>query len=243
MLNTSTQNLIAEVVGEKTALDEMFTAFEVSLEVQQRARGRGEAVERHGEMKETIHQELDRFLQTGVFQRELRDVGAPSTAYVYYPDGEDPTNYQPMARRGDSRKPAAPSTAVTTGSPAVAVATAPAQTDKNMVPKLATDCASLGRHTDARGTLTIPAILMLAANFRPHDKVVFYADDNNGTEVAVISHQTPPGVDPLTEYTVDKDANVRVTATQLADAGIGGIDQNQTYDFVGGSDHVMIKVH
>ncbi len=239
MLNTSTQNLIAEVVNSKVDKDEMFTAFEVSLEVQQRAKGRGEAVERHGEMKETIHQELDRFLQTGVFQRELRDVGAPSTAYVYYPDGEDPTNYQPMARRGDSRKPAAPSTAVTTGSPAVAVATA--QTDKNMVPKLATDCASLGRHTDARGTLTIPAILMLAANFRPHDKVVFYSDDDNGTEVAVISHQTPPGVDPLTEYTVDKDANVRVTATQLEDAGLGGLDL--TYDFVGGSDHVMIKVH
>lgn len=236
MLNTSTQNLIAEVVEEKVDNDEMFTAFEVSLEVQTRAKSRGETVERHGAMKDIIHQEMDRFLQHGVYEKALRDVGAPSQAFVYHPDGEDPSNYQPMARRGGGRKPAPdPHPA------APAVATAPAQTDKNLVPKSATACASLGRHTDARGTLTIPAILMLGANFRPHDKVVFYNDDDNGDNVAVIAHQTPPGVDSLTEYTVDKDANVRVTATQLEDAGIGG--SGLTYDFEGGNDHVMIRAH
>ncbi len=234
MLNTSTQNLIAEVVGEKVDNDDMFTAFEVSLLVQQRARARGEATERHGEMKVTIHEEMDRYVQTGVFQRKLQDVGAPTTAYVYYPDGEDPANYQPMGRRGANPAP----TPSTSTSPAVGAATAV----KNLVPKTSTDCASLGRHTDNRGTLTVPAILMLAANFRPHDKVVCYADDTDGgTSVAVISHQTPPHVDALTEYTVDKDCNVRITATQLDDAGIGG--DGVAYDFEGKNDSVVVRIH
>lgn len=246
MLDTSTQTLIADEVRERVDNDEMFTAFDISLAVQQTAKDRGEAVARHRDMKQTIHDEMDAYMQHGVYNRTLRDVGAPSHAYIYHPVNEDPNDYVPMQRKDRNQTQSQASVSVPPQpSPTVATVTTTTTTataSRNAAPKSPSDCASLGRHTDNRGTLTIPAILMLAANFRPHDKAVFYNDtDNNGDVVGVIAHQTPPNKDALTEYTVDRDANVRVTAHQLNQAGIGG--DGLAYDFEGGNDFVLIRQH
>jgi hypothetical protein len=108
MCNPESRELIHEVVTQRVQGDEMFTAFEISLAVQESARERGLPVERHRDMRGTIHEEMTTLLSGGLYQRSLQNVGAPEPAYVYYPQGGDPTQYVPLSRRdGNQGKPKA----------------------------------------------------------------------------------------------------------------------------------------
>ena len=91
-------DLIDKVVDEKIANNEMFTAFDVSLDVKSKCRAQNLPIFRHSEMRQEIHQAVQVFVANGNYEIVLKDVGAPRPANLYYPQGTDPDSYTPRKR-------------------------------------------------------------------------------------------------------------------------------------------------
>jgi hypothetical protein len=87
----------------------MFTAFDISLEAQQRG-----CQERHGQLKRIIHQAYFSGEMGPEYQRILVDIpGADQPAWLYYHESDDPTFYQPLAR--SRQLPSRPTLRLVTG--------------------------------------------------------------------------------------------------------------------------------
>ena len=238
MCNSTSLGHIQDVTTDWVNDGRMFTAFEVSLEVQKRVRAEGGQPERHRHMKTAIHQEMDQYLQTGLYGQNLQDVGAPDPAFVYHPPGEDPANYTPLSRKDDQQKPtpatpAQPQPVAASSTPNIGLAAVDDDDDGDQ-----TD--SVGRKPDQRGTLTVPNYMLRAAGFQPKDVAYVTRRNDSGTDVLVLSKRAT--TQPVTTYTVDYASNVRVTAKVLGECNIGGPGV-VTYDFDGTSDEVVVKKH
>jgi len=199
MCSQATLDLIKSVVDEKVNRDEMFTAFDVSVEVQERAKTAGIPTERHREMKRFIHDEITVYLSSGLYEKTLKDVGAPEKAFVYFPVNGDPDNYQPRDR---GNKTPAPTMALPASIPMPQVVTAPG--DKVLSP-------------DARGSVSVPRGMTRALNFASGEEVVVVADQHNGQPCLVISRMVDKDANQaiLTQYTVNPNRNLRVTVKAL----------------------------
>lgn len=239
MCNQASLDLIDEVVDQKVNQNEMFTAFDVSLAVKELAQQRGVTPERHRHMKGAIHQAMDQYTSSGLYARQLHDVGAPTQAFLYLPAGADPNNYVPQQRKDAPQPATTPAPAPTaTSAPAPATTTPPVG-----LSAIDTDDGdqtdTVGRKPDQRGTLTVPNYLLRAAGFQPKDVAYVTSRDDGGEQVLVLTKRATTS--PITTYTVDYATNVRVTNTVLGSAGIGGT--NVTYDFDGAGDEVVVRKH
>jgi len=227
MCDSSTQSAIDSIVANKISGNQMFTAFDVSLEVQKELKSNGSFdpdLHRHRYIKNDVHAAIDR-LSSGVYSRQLRDVGAPTDAFVYYPNGTDPANYVPMTRND---APAAAADPYTISIPATATApTVPTSTDGS----------SDGRTPDARGTVCVPNYLLRNAGFNPGDKAyICLGKDDLGNDAIVVTKQILPS-GAATCYTVDSYCNVRITKSVLDMCGFS----SQKYAFDGNSSQVFVK--
>jgi hypothetical protein len=98
MCDSATIQLIEEVVEEKVRAGEMFTAFDVSLEVKKRG-----GTDRHRHMKRYVHAYHGRGLMGTDYARTLIPIpGARAQAYLYYPKSADPAGYRLWPRRRSS---------------------------------------------------------------------------------------------------------------------------------------------
>ena len=256
MCEPATQNLIEEVVTEKVDADELFTAFDISLAVQDRAKATGVPTERHRHMKNSIHTELQQYLDTQVYSRSLQDVGAPTQAFVYYPTGSDPSAYVPRSRSDSSPQPSQRKQLGDTGSrptsvPSAAPAVSPAGVA--LAQHLGASSSSdsdddgdqrdtSGRSPDGRGTLAVPVNVLAAAGFKPYDVAYATAVDYQGKPAISLTKQAVPGKDNLTAYTVDSYGNVRVTDSILQKSGVKQ-DGSTTYDFESDADAAYVVAH
>lgn len=240
MCDPQTLSLIEEVVDRKVNNQEMFTAFDVSLEVQEKAKGQGLPFTKHSHMKGDTHRCIDTHVNSGAYQRTLKDVGAPVDAFLYYPAGADPDTYVPRPRK-DAVK-TAPAAVAATSPGAIDTSqfgTSDNNDDSDVSSAVDTDDdeegdqTASGRTPDARGSLTVPSYLLRAAGFA--EKEVAYVTKQGDT--LVLSKQTPPGSVPLTTYTVDYHNNVRITDKTLANI------PGSSYDFDGTSDQVVVSGH
>ena len=154
MCNATSSDLISQVVQQRVNGDEMFTAFEISLAVQDLAKSSGKEVERHRHMKDEIHSQLQTYVDSGLYKKEMWDVGAPAKAFLYYPVTKDPSGYVPLQRRGAQVKVASVSPI---GLPAAVAGSDPA------VAAAINDDGLIDRRTDARGSLVVPASLLRVA--------------------------------------------------------------------------------
>jgi hypothetical protein len=101
MCDSSTQSVIDSIVDFKVQSGELFTAFDVSLEVQCNLKASGafhSDNHRHRNIKNDVHKSIDRYLGNAQYERQLCDVGASTDAFVYYPQGCDPSSYVPLTR-------------------------------------------------------------------------------------------------------------------------------------------------
>jgi len=235
MSHGTNESRIQTVVNQKVDADELFTAWDVSLEVQKWAKQAGEQPERHRQMKSVIHHAMEQFVSSNVYQQTLQDVGAPAQAIVYHPFGVDPTNYQPRERNDRNVNAMTPQT---TNTATVTSATVDNSNDND------NDLSNnSGRHGDKRGTLTVPCYLLRAAGFNPRDTAYIYNEvDDNGSNVLVVSRNLSSGRTAIGTYTVDDHTNVRVTSFQLDASGVRE-DESTTYDFDGHKEKVYIKKH
>jgi hypothetical protein len=248
MCDSSTQSVIDSIVDFKVQSGELFTAFDVSLEVQCNLKASGafhSDNHRHRNIKNDVHKSIDRYLGNAQYERQLCDVGASTDAFVYYPQGCDPSSYVPLTRNDapvSNSNPYVINTAPVVSAPVVSapvvsapVVSAPVVSSAN---DGGTDDAGDGRKPDSRGTVCVPNYLLRNAGFSSGDTASVYSGkDDLGNDCLVISKQVPAGVNPLTTYTVDSYCNVRITHSVFANTG----NVASSYDFDGNSTSVFVK--
>lgn len=237
MCDLFTQSVIDSIVDSKVQSGELFTAFDVSLEVQRDLKASGSFHSdnhRHRNIKNDVHKSIDRYLRNAQYERQLCDVGASTDAFVYYPQGCDPSSYVPLTRNDAPVSNSNPYVINTTPT-VVPVVSTPVVSSAN---DGGTDDAGDGRKPDARGTVCVPNYLLRNAGFSSGDTASVYSGkDDLGNDCLVISKQVPAGVGPLTTYTVDSYCNVRITHSVFANTG----NVASSYDFDGNSTSVFVK--
>jgi hypothetical protein len=217
--------LINEIVSAKVDNDVMFTAFDVSREVQARQEEDGVPMERHRNMKNTIHGEMQQYVDSGLFEKMLCDVGAPNPAFVYYPAGMDPQTYVPQHRAAATNHQ--PPVVQQRSTLAAAIAGSP--TGQN------------GHRGDARGTLAVPCDTIRSVGIQNGETVYVSEGVQNGEEVLVLDKDYPANGNVLASYTVDRYGNVRITHSTLSTITDNGPGL-ETYDFeVDGNTIVISK--
>jgi hypothetical protein len=231
MCSPQSADVVREVVSEFVDDDRLFTAFDVSKEVQKRLTDRNLPFERHRHLKGTIHQELEQFTQTGVYERQLHDVGAPTQAFLYFPPNTDPNDYVPQ----DRPQKAVQTTTAPVGTPHPATNKLTLATDDDDDEG---DEKDTGRTPDNRGTLGVPGYILTAAGFSDGETAYVESSNDNGTPILTLVKRA---TNPLTSYTVLPGDRVRINAGTLAQCGIGGA--NNGYDFERDGDKVVVKVH
>lgn len=232
MCDSATAARINDVVTEYVNQSRLFTAFEVSLEVKRRMSAAGEPVAQqgfHSSIKRDVHNALQAYTSAGLYCTALQNVGAPSPALVYYPQGANPGTYIPLQR---------------SDTPKVAVATAPVLPTLAMVPvtlPTATAVTTTGGDgkPDARGTLCVSNSFLRLAGLNPKDRANVSSRQAGGT-IELIVTKNVVGT-PLAVYTVDAYNNVRITRATLDAAGVGA--DGATYDFSCSGDEVVIRQH
>ena len=241
MCDMLTRSTIQEVVNMKSQANEMFTAFDVSLKVQEVLKNRkafDHSQHRHRDLKNDVHDICQNSMVVTNYNRVLRDVGAPTPAWVYYPNGSDPANYVPRVRND------APSAAVVALTPVgtfssiqiPAISTVPAGTPV-LVSTNDDDCQN--RAPDTRGTLTVPATLLRKAGFSPTDEVVAVSHNWTSQKCVVLRKYNGTLPDGASLYTVDKANNVRITKYCLDQAGLN----SPTFDFEIDNNTLVILEH
>lgn len=207
--------LAREIVLENVTSARMFTAFEVSLEVQNRAKQQGVLPERHRDMKSDIHDAITEHsvLSGGNYIRTLMDVGAEDQAWVYHPQGTDATTtYKPLDRSGHG-----------TAVPPVVTAHA---SPKSVVPD--------GAHKiDSGGRICFPVSMVKKLGLEAEDNCMV----TFGTQGQVSLKKTA-ATDPATNtpYSVDEYGNVRVSRFTLRKAGLEG---TELFKFTESADEVV----
>jgi bifunctional DNA-binding transcriptional regulator/antitoxin component of YhaV-PrlF toxin-antitoxin module len=201
--------LAKEVVHEKVTSNKLFTAFEISLEVQEKARQQGVSVERHRDMKSEIHEAIAVYsvINGGTYDRTLMDVGAPGnvSAWVYHPENVDPyKEYKPLDRTPFDNPQMIP-----TAQPVVTATAIPVKLPD-------------GAHKiDSQGRICFPVEMVKSLNLTPEDTCMV----TFGTKGQVSIKKDAPA-DPAsnTPYSVDVYGNVRVSRFTLRKAGLEGVE-------------------
>ena len=227
MCTTQTADLISEVVTKKVDNDEKFTAFDVSLDVKERAKKDGVPSERHRQMKRAIHSEMDSYISNGLYEKTLVDVGAGNPAFLYLPTGSDPDEYTPRTRQD-----AKPTTPTPTGDVLSFVDDDDDDDDDEDDGDDGNN--SKARKGDKRGTLGVPNTFVRDAGFRQGQRV-YAAAGTHGSKPALVLSKS--GSAPLTSYVVNDSDRVRVTEPVLRKCQVFS---KRGYEFYCKGDQVVV---
>lgn len=97
MCSQLTQRVIALVVEDFTNEDKSFSAYDVSQKVQEDLKATNSFVfseHRHNSIKRDVHRECEVYVDAGLYDRKVEDVGYGNRAFVYSPEGQSPSNTQ-----------------------------------------------------------------------------------------------------------------------------------------------------
>jgi hypothetical protein len=229
-MDAAIQQVAEQVVDDKVQAGEMFTAYDVTLEV----RNRGHRAKHNGGIKELVHDLFGQGRMTPDYTRTLINLpGAPIQPWCYHPITSDPTLYAPKT----AANPAAVASAVSSfyAQPNAVPddddsvpSTAPAGVISSVSP-----ANGDGRKPDARGTVCVPAKSLRAAGLRPKD-TAYVVPDPTG-KFLVVGNVKPAG--DHAEYTVDENNNVRITKATFQKYGLVANE----YDFDDTGKTVTVK--
>lgn len=244
MCNPSNLGRIASVVEDYVGSRRLFTALQISREVQRQATQAGEEFEPHRHLRNAIHREMQNYLQSGPTGGDyaqmtvhIEEGSERFSAELFYPvecDTPEDT-YKEWLRNNTipsamdvNRRPApvapasdpavdpnVPATVAAIASvPAVAVP-APAAAPKPRNSPL----QKTNRIADDRGTVSVPSDLVTAIGLTARSTAHCYRHPVGSGNVLVITKDEIPvgtdGFEKLTEYTVDDHLNIRITHAQL----------------------------
>ena len=213
MCNQTNQELIEEVVSERVENEELFTAYDISREVQNRARNNGTPFERHRDMKNYIHNVMQDYL--GVeYVKTLHRIG-DNNAIVYHPPHRQAAEYvsgiDEPAKEGFATYGPAVVAAVQENRPPQHVFNAQQVADVVSSWKIANQSdkiINLVRNygVDGRGSLIVPAKIVREAGFQPKQKVYV------GRQFHSLHIVDEDFIGSDASYTVDDYGNIRITA-------------------------------
>ena len=250
--------VVQKVVEEWTGANRMFTLFDVSKEVQHRC---GEAnlpffphypkPEGHGKpategLHDTVQNAVLPFTGSGAYRRSNQEVGAASSAFVYYPAGADPSQYVPMGGKvAASTATAAPAQPLVGNDPdlqnilgALANASGAPVTATDGTGASATVAPNSGSGALTKDRLNVPPFIVRASGFVAGDTVYVVDEDPAGEvqkPVLVLLKEQPPK--SLTEYKVSADSRIRVTPAMLKMGGLEG----DTFEFEADNGKIVVK--
>jgi hypothetical protein len=192
MCDTVTRQILEDVIRGKVDRGEMFTAFEISLEAQQRG-----VTERHRHLKQAIHQYFEGGHMGGVYTRTLIHIPeAPQAAWLYHRTVDDPALFRPLDR---SRMRPARSGA------------------GQRAPRTAA-----GYGVDRRARVCVPVQLLRRAGLQPGDEAVVLVDRKTHSLALRKACPSSARSRKLTSYRVDRYGNVRIAQGVLQRARLGG---------------------
>lgn len=219
MSNVIAEQIVEDLTLEKVALGHMFTAFDISM-FAKKEKG---MTERHRNVKHVVH-ELFVGGQMAGYDRTLIDIpGAPEKAFLYHPAGEDISKYNPKDR---STFPTPCGITVTPSTPTLPAAT--------------TSAPKPGFKVDRRGRLCVRNSLTKKLGW-DYNTLIFATAEQGGL---LLSSKATVGIVPLTNYWLDKDDNIRISAKTLRKAGIPTLDSKEDrYDIqISGQDVLVTKI-
>lgn len=191
--------LIKTVLVGKIFDRNMFTAFDVTLMVQEMAKDRGVAPPKHNAIRADIHREMQVALDSGAYTKTSIAVGALAEAFVYYPVESDPQAYVPLSR---DKKKVLPHEGVL----------------KTVeIPEPLGERPPYTMLSDSRGSVTVPNALVKACGWLPGDRIYASSASNNRLKLSVSGSCIG---ESFTSYVVDKYSNIRVTDFALTSAGL-----------------------
>lgn len=240
MCQATSVNHIEDVVKEWMNQERMFTAFEVSREVQKRAKQFGHPVERHRNMRDEIHHVMSLYILRGVYDKTMKNIAPNVDAFIFHHVDDDPDEYQNsvIISKNNQSKPAvtAPVQSIQQSLEYDEEEEVEASVDDGKLLPLADGLLPLVSNNnnvksyspDARGSLTIPAAMLQSIGIVEGDKAKTYSSiDSNGDNILQVSTANDifyPARNSVVEvdYTVNKSGNFRVTKSTLSKAGLKG---------------------
>ena len=241
MLPPEYADLVKEVVDSKVANQEMFTAFDVSLEVKSKCKSQNLPPMRHSEMKADIHNYImDEYISTGLYNKSLHDVGAPSRAFLYHSPSSDPNNYVPMDRSSfGNNKPQDTSQSNSLASLGVAVADSTVGTKRRF--QTAGEREKDGTFPDKRKSIRVMVGLLRQLGLEPKDTAyISRAVINNENHIVVSKN---PRDNNIGSYTVNPNGGIAITSALQYDAAIHAPSYDVCVSDFESQPCVLIKAH
>ena len=227
MCNQTTFNCLQDVVRDLVDKDVAFTAYDVTLKARDLAKESNYTItERHKDLKNDIHNIAEDFVSSGLYEKTLIDVGAPTRAYLYHPPSYDTNKYVPLQRKDNPLAQTVSTTPVVSNNPSLNSNPTVLDSDDDEG-----DCQVTGRFPDQRGTLTVPCYLLRACGFVTKDFAYIHVENNSILVDKVESNN-------VGRYTVDYHNNVRITRHVLEKAGI----EDKSYKFEAKNDSIIVSV-
>jgi hypothetical protein len=229
MCDFATLQVIEQVTQDKTQNGQLFTAHDITRAVRAQV-GRGTNVP-HREVRQEVHNLFANGQFGADYTRSLANLpGINPQPWVYHRNTDDPSTYV-SALAGPNALPVA-------ADPASLIGVMQGANDNDdAVNKLPNGSFQV----DGRDTLCLPANLCRDAGLQPRTEAFVAHDFVNG--VVVVSKDEEPSFTPLSKYTVDSYANVRITQHTLQKAGLGGKVFDIDLVNSGSDNFVRVKKH
>ena len=203
-LSPATKQTIDDIVGDKLCDEEVFTALNVSREVQKRG-----IRERHRNMRDYIHEAVQKINVYHV--KTLVNIGNGLSVNVYHLPEDDPKDYIDNFTVS-ANKPATPSTTA----PVAIPSTTPVKNGITVSP-------------DGRGRICVRASDLRSIGLAEDDEVEISSHPT--LNLVTVKKVKPCSAPTGRIYKVDKSGNVRIARRILNKAGIA--DKNVTVSVVG----------
>jgi len=229
MCDVISADLITKVLNEFVDEEKSFTAFDVSWEVKNRG-----GKERHTDMRVEIHNQMALHLQNNYQQStiSIKDpIKGTVNAQLFHHFMSDPNEYEAKDRSKLMKKSSDPvQTPLDDGD-----GTSNNGTSKQLNGNPKT--ISITKKRDAFGRLLIPTLFLRELGVKPSGIVNVFVDWVGGT--IVVSKDAPTSGNYHKTRCVERDGDIRVSATLFVKAGIVGDE----YDITSTNRGVEITLH
>lgn len=215
MLTDPQKAIIDAVIAEFVSADRAFTAFEVSLEAQQRG-----VQARHRHLRDHIHacKALTDITEFGDYEKTLVDVGQGHQAFLYHRFDYDTANYTPLNQTSPPPVSIPPAASAQPAGPAVFSPTP--------VPTVSDDGSDGGDSNvdphyqpDYRNRLMVPTKFLRELGLAPGEMATLALDKNT----LWLFKDTDPGYpQPQYRQVVERNGDLRLSQSRLVESGLTG---------------------
>jgi len=213
-LDSNIEKMFAATIGEFIEQGRAFTGYDLTL----RTREREKVKLRHADCRQGVHemQVLIDLVEFDTWNKDLHDLGNGLQAILYYPNGFDKSQYQPVSMV--QFQPSIPVTPIVSTTPLVAVGSPLGSDDDD------DDADDSGGElpdgtfkTDYRGRLLIPTRFLKSIGVVPKDEVVVdtYLD-------RVVLRAADNNSDSSNTQIVERNGEVRLSKRTLHLSGLIG---------------------